>query len=388
MTEWQRHAIYFKGQALFLGTWAVFSKYTFWVHAGDMTQSKTGEWVRQKSESPLMSTFRCASVFQTPLCDVATTDKQVQIIECAFSRVPHRAVASCRCSVDGDEAVGKGAAGGFGQGGPVLLRAGSKGWSPRTSEGACGAADAWRSTGEAGNSPASTPDRQPSSSMHGRDAKLAAGAAGQPARDGAREDSDSDISVSDLVETDSLAAWATAAESKLQTASEADGARCTQLKAGIHPIHGGSSTTVRTVLLPGSAAGISHSKANHVSPALPSNAKEHQHGPAPSKGSLSALERLASTPASPGWQIAAVSNPRQRQQQLDRNVQPQQQQAVVQSLCQVATSGGSTVSTGDATMELDVAPDDPVELAEPEVRRTQKRTLHCGTHLTCGVAQH
>ena len=263
--------------------------------------------------------------------------------------------------MDGSDAVSRGTS--QGSNAAAGQRPGSRGWSPRT---AGAAQEAWRSTGEAGNSPASTPGRQPSDSMQMQEGQVLVGAGSQLQQDGAREDPDSDLSDSDLAEAGSLARLAAAPAAGLQS-PESEGSASSHPQAGALAEAGPGSVAWKVVghaALPDSAAALLQGKlawgGTGWVAAGSAKCKQREGNPDPSTGAVSALERLASKPGSPAWQIAAVATPGQRQQASER---PLGQQAAAKALRKLVDSDSTA-----ATMEVDVAPEAQDMLpAQPEV---------------------
>ena len=243
-------------------------------------------------------------------------------------------------------------------------RPGSRGWNPRT---AGATQEAWRSTGEAGNSPASTPGRQPSDSMQMQKGQALVGPGSQLQRDGAREDPDSDLSDSDLAEAGSLARLAAAPAAGLQS-PDSEGDASSHPQAGAFAEAGPGSAALNVVghaALPGSAAALLQGKlawggTGWVAAAGSAKCKQRGRAPDPSTGAVSALERLASEPGSPAWQIAAVTSPGQRQWASEG---PAGQQAAAKALRKLVDPDSTA-----ATMEVDVAPEaQDILPAQPEV---------------------
>lgn len=269
--------------------------------------------------------------------------------------------------MDGSDAVSRGNS----QGSTAAAgqRPGSRGWSPRT---AGGPQEAWRSTGEAGNSPASTPGRQPSDSMQTQEGQALGGASSQLQRDGAREDPDSDLSDNDLADAGSLARLAAAPAAGLHIPeSEGNASSHPQAGAFAEPEPGSMALdVVGHAAQPDSAAALLQGKlawgsTGWVAAAGSAKCKQRECMLNPSTGAVSALERLASEPGSPAWQIAAVSTPRHRQQASER---PLGQQAAAKALRKLVDSDSTA-----ATMEVDVAPEAQDTLpAQPEVREVQQ----------------
>ena len=262
--------------------------------------------------------------------------------------------------MDGSDAISRGTS----QGSTAAAgqRPGSRGWSPRT---AGAAQEAWRSTGEAGNSPASTPGRQPCDSVQTQEGQALVGAGSQLQRDGARQDPDSDLSDSDLAEIGSLARLAAAPAAGLQSpkseeeaSSHPQAGTCAKAGPGSVPLN-----VVGHAALPDSAAALLQGKlawggTGWVAAAGSAKCKQRERVPDPSTGAVSALERLASEPGSPAWQIAAVTTPGQRQRASEK---PLGQQAAAKALRKLVDSDSTA-----ATMEADVAPQD-VAPAQHEV---------------------
>ena len=269
--------------------------------------------------------------------------------------------------MDGSDAISRGNS--QGSNAAAGQRPGSRGWSPRT---AGAAHEAWRSTGEAGNSPASTPGRQPSDSMQTQEGHALVGAGNQLQRDGAREDPDSDLSDSDLAEAGFLACLAAAPAAGLQS-PESEGGASSHPQAGAFAEDGPRSVPSNVVghaALPDSATALLQGKlawggTGWVAAAGSAKCKQRERVPDPSIGAVSALERLASEPGSPAWQIAAVTTPGQRQRASER---PWGQQAAAKALRKLVDSASTA-----ATMEVDVAPEaQDVLPAQPEVGRVDQ----------------